>query len=102
MNNAGASRKPSLDDPNEAKLLVWIIDAHHTGRPRWPGGKVSTYGAGGFQARNPIPLKIRRVLGMRAKRPPIGVAWKFGEGGASSGVALVICPRFKITRSVPK
>ncbi|GBN93474.1 hypothetical protein AVEN_83815-1 [Araneus ventricosus] len=32
----------------------------------------------------------------------VGVAWKFGEGGASSGVVLVICPRFKITRSVPK
>ncbi|GBM25987.1 hypothetical protein AVEN_223121-1 [Araneus ventricosus] len=24
------------------------------------------------------------------KRPPVGVAWKFGEGGASSGVVLVI------------
>ncbi|GBM47865.1 hypothetical protein AVEN_91848-1 [Araneus ventricosus] len=40
-----------------------------------------------FQARNPIPLKIRRVWGLLhaksyvvAKRPPVGVAWKFGEG----------------------
>ncbi|GBN03506.1 hypothetical protein AVEN_116548-1 [Araneus ventricosus] len=43
-------------------------------------------GAGGLQVRNPIPLKIRRVWGplyaksyVVAKRPPVGVAWKFGE-----------------------
>ncbi|GBN62128.1 hypothetical protein AVEN_188457-1 [Araneus ventricosus] len=54
-------------------------------------------GTGGSQVRNPIPLKIRRVWGLLhaksyvvAKRPPVGVAWKFGEGGASSGVVLVI------------
>ncbi|GBN57044.1 hypothetical protein AVEN_44338-1 [Araneus ventricosus] len=53
--------------------------------------------AGGSQVRNPIPLKIRRVWGLLhaksyvvAKRPPVGVARKFGEGGASSGVVLVI------------
>ncbi|GBM32202.1 hypothetical protein AVEN_131594-1 [Araneus ventricosus] len=41
---------------------------------------------GGLQVRNPIPLKIRRVWGLLhaksyvvAKRPPVGVAWKFGE-----------------------
>ncbi|GBM65278.1 hypothetical protein AVEN_193812-1 [Araneus ventricosus] len=45
-------------------------------------------GTGGSQARNPIPLKIRRVWGLLhaksyivAKRPPVGVARKFGEGG---------------------
>ncbi|GBM85643.1 hypothetical protein AVEN_33358-1 [Araneus ventricosus] len=39
------------------------------------------------RVRNPIPLKIRCVWGLLhaksfivAKRPPIGVAWKFGEG----------------------
>ncbi|GBM31184.1 hypothetical protein AVEN_242600-1 [Araneus ventricosus] len=49
------------------------------------------------QAQNPIPPKIRRVWGQLhaksyvvAKRPPAGVAWKFGEGGARSGVVLVI------------
>ncbi|GBL93157.1 hypothetical protein AVEN_70356-1, partial [Araneus ventricosus] len=36
------------------------------------------------------------------KRTPVGVARKFGEVGASSGVVLIIRPRFKITRSVPK
>ncbi|GBL98198.1 hypothetical protein AVEN_268283-1 [Araneus ventricosus] len=47
--------------------------------PRWSSGKV--------QARNPIPLKIRRAWGplhaksyVVAKRPPAGVAWKLGEG----------------------
>ncbi|GBN92918.1 hypothetical protein AVEN_143447-1 [Araneus ventricosus] len=63
------------------------------------GGLVvrSGLGAGGLQVRNPIPLKIRRVCGLLhaksyvvVKRPPVGVAWKFGEGGASSGVVLVI------------
>ncbi|GBN40174.1 hypothetical protein AVEN_159704-1 [Araneus ventricosus] len=56
--------------------------------PRWPSGSVSAcLGAGGFQVRNPIPLKIRRVWGLLyaksyvvAKRPPVGVAWKLGEG----------------------
>ncbi|GBL74466.1 hypothetical protein AVEN_166368-1, partial [Araneus ventricosus] len=37
-----------------------------------------------------------------AKRPPVGVMLKFGEGSDSSGVVLVIGPRFKITRSIPK
>ncbi|GBM34897.1 hypothetical protein AVEN_41448-1 [Araneus ventricosus] len=53
-------------------------------RPRWPSGKVGT---GGSQARNPIPSKIRLVWGLLhsksyvvAKRPPAGVARKFGEG----------------------
>ncbi|GBO04576.1 hypothetical protein AVEN_269662-1 [Araneus ventricosus] len=51
-------------------------------RPRWLG-----FGAGRFQIRNPIPLKIRRVWGLLhvksyvvRKRPLLGVAWKFGEG----------------------
>ncbi|GBM20786.1 hypothetical protein AVEN_108239-1 [Araneus ventricosus] len=53
-------------------------------RSRWPSGNVWT---GGSQVRNPIPLKIRRVWGLLhaksyvvAKRPPVGVARKFGEG----------------------
>ncbi|GBM92980.1 hypothetical protein AVEN_190073-1 [Araneus ventricosus] len=53
-------------------------------RPRWPRGKVSTVGS---QAPNPIPPKIRHAWGLLhaksyvvAKRPPVGVAWKFGEG----------------------
>ncbi|GBM30663.1 hypothetical protein AVEN_203326-1 [Araneus ventricosus] len=44
-------------------------------------------GAGGLRVRNPIPLKLRRVWGLlhvksyvAAKRPPVGVAWKFEEG----------------------
>ncbi|GBL83992.1 hypothetical protein AVEN_23495-1 [Araneus ventricosus] len=56
-------------------------------RPRWPSGKVSALGTAGFQVRNPIPLKIRRVWGLLhvksyvvVKRPPVGVAWNFGEG----------------------
>ncbi|GBM35990.1 hypothetical protein AVEN_78087-1 [Araneus ventricosus] len=57
----------------------------HGGR----GGLVvrSRFGAGGFKVRNPIPLKIRRVWGLlhakpyvSAKRPPVGVAYKLGEG----------------------
>ncbi|GBN73832.1 hypothetical protein AVEN_56995-1 [Araneus ventricosus] len=57
-------------------------------RPRWPSGKVLG---------NPIPPNIRRVRGLLhaksyvvAKRPPVGVTWMFGDGGASSGVVLVI------------
>ncbi|GBM03722.1 hypothetical protein AVEN_134943-1 [Araneus ventricosus] len=54
--------------------------------PRWPSGKVSALGPEGSRF-EPIPLKIRRVWGLLhvksyvvAKRPPVGVAWKFGEG----------------------
>ncbi|GBL91110.1 hypothetical protein AVEN_184475-1 [Araneus ventricosus] len=56
-------------------------------RPLWPSGKASALRQKGFQVRNPIPLKIRRVLGelhlksyVMAKRPPAGVMRKFGEG----------------------
>ncbi|GBL97081.1 hypothetical protein AVEN_254121-1 [Araneus ventricosus] len=45
------------------------------------------FGAGGLQARNPSPLKIRHVWGwlhiksyVVFKRPPAGVARKVGEG----------------------
>ncbi|GBN22929.1 hypothetical protein AVEN_183117-1 [Araneus ventricosus] len=31
---------------------------------RWPSGKVSTSESKGFQVRNPIPLKIHRLLGL--------------------------------------
>ncbi|GBM79985.1 hypothetical protein AVEN_47453-1 [Araneus ventricosus] len=55
--------------------------------PRWPSGKVLALWPESFQVRNTIPLKIRRVWGLLhaksyvvAKRPPVGVAWKFGEG----------------------
>ncbi|GBN99462.1 hypothetical protein AVEN_168897-1 [Araneus ventricosus] len=44
------------------------------------------FGAGGFQVRYPIPLKIHCVWGLlhaksyvMAKRSPTGVAWKLGE-----------------------
>ncbi|GBM62950.1 hypothetical protein AVEN_160230-1 [Araneus ventricosus] len=54
-------------------------------------------GTGGSLAGNPIPPKILRVWGLLhakpyvvAKRPSVGVAQKFGEGRASSGVVLVI------------
>ncbi|GBM35986.1 hypothetical protein AVEN_78085-1 [Araneus ventricosus] len=33
-------------------------------RPLWSSGKVSALGPEGFQARNPIPQKIRLVLGI--------------------------------------
>ncbi|GBM47235.1 hypothetical protein AVEN_136601-1 [Araneus ventricosus] len=46
----------------------------------------SLLGARGLQVRNPIPPMIRRVWGLLhdkayvvAKRPPVGVAWKFGD-----------------------
>ncbi|GBL76872.1 hypothetical protein AVEN_12558-1 [Araneus ventricosus] len=44
------------------------------------------FGAGGFEVRNPIPLKSRRIWdhlhakSYVAKRPSAGVVWKFGEG----------------------
>ncbi|GBM98795.1 hypothetical protein AVEN_65114-1, partial [Araneus ventricosus] len=36
-------------------------------------------------------------MGASGKRPPAGVVWKLGERSASSGIVLVIGPRFKIT-----
>ncbi|GBN16284.1 hypothetical protein AVEN_86382-1 [Araneus ventricosus] len=59
-------------------------------RRRWHSGKGLGF-AGGLRARNPIPLKIRRVWGLMqdksyvvAKRPPVSVAWKFVDRSASS------------------
>ncbi|GFU89137.1 uncharacterized protein TNCV_2895851 [Trichonephila clavipes] len=34
------------------------------------------------------------------KSPAVAIVWKFGEGSQSSGVVLVACPCFKITRPV--
>ncbi|GBL91630.1 hypothetical protein AVEN_23676-1 [Araneus ventricosus] len=72
-------------------------------------GKVFALWVEGFQVRNPIPLKIRRALGLLnaksyigSKRPPAGVVRKFGERGVSSCVVLVVCPWFKIARFVPR
>ncbi|GBN77084.1 hypothetical protein AVEN_242239-1 [Araneus ventricosus] len=52
--------------------------------PRWPSSKVYAWVAGGFQVRNLIPLKIRRVWGLShaksyvvAKRPPVDVVQKY-------------------------
>ncbi|GBL77177.1 hypothetical protein AVEN_12800-1 [Araneus ventricosus] len=49
--------------------------------------KSQSFGAIGFQVRDPISMKIRRVWGLLhvksyvlAKRPPVGVVRKFGEG----------------------
>ncbi|GBM34737.1 hypothetical protein AVEN_208897-1 [Araneus ventricosus] len=64
-------------------------------------------GPKGYRYRNLIPLKIGRVLGplhatsyVGAKRPPVSVAPKPGEVGASPGLVFAIRPRFKIARSV--
>ncbi|GBL85830.1 hypothetical protein AVEN_63163-1 [Araneus ventricosus] len=49
-------------------------------RPQWPSGRISALGPEGSR------LETRRVWGLLqdksyvvAKRPPAGVAWKFGE-----------------------
>ncbi|GBO09197.1 hypothetical protein AVEN_202051-1, partial [Araneus ventricosus] len=70
--------------------------------PRWLSGKVSALEAGGFQVRNPIPLKIRRVWGLlhvksylMAKCPPVAVAWKFGKGVPAQ------FPRINLSRATP-
>ncbi|GBO28066.1 hypothetical protein AVEN_37790-1, partial [Araneus ventricosus] len=42
------------------------------GRPRWPSGKISDSEPAGFQARNPNPLKIPRVLGLLHVKSYVG------------------------------
>ncbi|GBL83416.1 hypothetical protein AVEN_110715-1 [Araneus ventricosus] len=41
-------------------------------RPRWPNGKVSASESEGLQVRNPIPLKIRSVLGLLHDKSYVG------------------------------
>ncbi|GBN61375.1 hypothetical protein AVEN_37294-1 [Araneus ventricosus] len=41
-------------------------------RLRWPSGKVSVLGSEGFQVRNPIPLKLRRLLGLLHAKSYVG------------------------------
>ncbi|GBM83336.1 hypothetical protein AVEN_101099-1 [Araneus ventricosus] len=67
--------------------MVSVSASELGGRPRRPSGKVSALGPEGSMVRNPIPLKIRRVWGLLhaksyavAKRPPVGVVRKFGDG----------------------
>ncbi|GBM30642.1 hypothetical protein AVEN_18329-1 [Araneus ventricosus] len=62
-------------------------------RPLWPSSKVPISGP---ELPGSSPLKIRRVwvllqfkTHVGAKRPPAGVARKFGEGDVSLGVTLI-------------
>ncbi|GBL90405.1 hypothetical protein AVEN_178837-1 [Araneus ventricosus] len=78
-------------------LEFWTkpIDGLTVCRLQWPSGKV---GAGGFQVRNPIPLKILRgcqpvahLIIRGGQRLFCCVARKLEEGGGdSSGVILDI------------
>ncbi|GBM11597.1 hypothetical protein AVEN_180147-1 [Araneus ventricosus] len=82
------------------------LDTPTCGGLHTPSCKVPASEPEGFQVRNPIPLKIRRVLGLlHAESYEEGRTfyWWYGaevwRRGAISDVVLVICPRFKITRS---
>ncbi|GBL88704.1 hypothetical protein AVEN_195680-1 [Araneus ventricosus] len=55
--------KLMLEASFDMSLKAPFITVSHEG-PRWPSGKV---GAEGFQVRNPMPLKIRRVYGPAAR-----------------------------------
>ncbi|GBL90236.1 hypothetical protein AVEN_20508-1 [Araneus ventricosus] len=64
---------------------------------------------GDFQVRNPIPTKIRVYVGLLevksyivGKTSTVRCGPKVRGGEASSGVILVIRPRYKIMRSIPK
>ncbi|GFX44187.1 hypothetical protein TNCV_4119831 [Trichonephila clavipes] len=49
---------------------------------------------------NLVPLKMHRAEYMsRLKRLSFGMGWKLEEGGASSGVVIVISPFWTFTRS---
>ncbi|GBL90995.1 hypothetical protein AVEN_184390-1 [Araneus ventricosus] len=65
-----------------------------------------SFGAERLQVRNPIPLKIHLASSLFRAKSHIGsqkLSHQYGaeawRGDASSGVGLVIRPRFKITRS---
>ncbi|GBO24333.1 hypothetical protein AVEN_75119-1 [Araneus ventricosus] len=79
---------PLAHAPTSCRLFLWHrsleidINFQSEKEPRWPSRKV---GVGGLQVPNPIPLKIYHARGhvksyVLAKRPPVGVAWKFGDG----------------------
>ncbi|GBN63188.1 hypothetical protein AVEN_12976-1 [Araneus ventricosus] len=87
----------SIDKNDTRARISPFLDFYTIPRPQWPSDKVSTSGPEGRRFETSIPLKIRRVWGLLhpksyvvAKRPPVSVARKFGEGCASSNVVLVI------------
>ncbi|GBN86453.1 hypothetical protein AVEN_240811-1 [Araneus ventricosus] len=65
-------------------MIYLLIDLlNYIDGPRWPSGRVSALGPEGFR----FEIRIRRAWGLLhaksyivAKRPPVGVAWKLGEG----------------------
>ncbi|GBM65344.1 hypothetical protein AVEN_157572-1 [Araneus ventricosus] len=72
-------------------------------RPWWPSGKVSASRLEGSKCDSAVHVGLlhsKSYIG--TKHPVAGVVRKFGEGGAISGIVLVIGPRFKIARSIPK
>ncbi|GBL85798.1 hypothetical protein AVEN_63140-1 [Araneus ventricosus] len=79
--------------------VIQITPDAKTGRsftsPRWPSGKVLALGLEGSGLETRFYMKISRVRGMLhvksyvvAKRPPVGVAWKFGDGVPAQASSL--------------
>ncbi|GBN75957.1 hypothetical protein AVEN_199327-1 [Araneus ventricosus] len=82
-------RKEFDSHPKTAQNLMLFLrlDLKEELGLRWPSWTASTFGVGGFQARNSIPLKIHRICGLLhaksysvAQHPPADVVQKFGEG----------------------
>ncbi|GBM30898.1 hypothetical protein AVEN_173802-1 [Araneus ventricosus] len=97
------------DCPMRLLLVTWLTSMQVVARerggqvvrswlrnPRAPGSKPDS-------TKDPLCLRACRTFNLTcAKNPPAGVARKFGEENASSGLALLSLLRFKITGSVPK
>ncbi|GBO29736.1 hypothetical protein AVEN_28732-1 [Araneus ventricosus] len=89
-------------DELEGDVIVKFVSGHSSLvvrsrlRSRWdPGSNLDSLTTAVF-------LGLAHVQYVGVRRPYAGGAWKFGEGGASSGVLFVMQTQFKITKSVPK
>ncbi|GBO37989.1 hypothetical protein AVEN_145233-1 [Araneus ventricosus] len=97
-----------LNGKKVVKIKLEVNISSQLSGPRWYSGKISLSKLESLSLK-PDALEYQTCL--RAwctlnmpwvKRPLAGVVRKFEEGGASSGVVLVISPLFKSTRSVPR
>ncbi|GBM93021.1 hypothetical protein AVEN_219835-1 [Araneus ventricosus] len=67
----------------KTEYVFWISFFLPIGGPRWPSGRVSALGPEGSKpdsTEDPCMGLLHTQSYVVAKRPPVGVAWKFGEG----------------------
>ncbi|GBM32878.1 hypothetical protein AVEN_21746-1 [Araneus ventricosus] len=84
----------SLKQDDSKFFHHFLVGFLNVRRPRWPSGKVLALAPEASRFETRFHSRVWDLLHAQsyvvAKHPPPGVEWKFGKGGASSCVGLVV------------